>query len=100
MSDYAGLYQPLKLQMARIELIEKHNMTNFGLIGGQKQISLEEYILTSPWIFICITELIVSKEIWLVAQALDTIKKAGSSFPKDHAKKLEKEVSSVNKLIF
>jgi len=27
-------------------------------------------------------------------QALDTIKKAGSSFPKDNAKKLEKEVSN------
>lgn len=47
MSDDASLYWPLKLQMARIELIEKHNMTNFDLIGGQKQISVEEYILTS-----------------------------------------------------
>ncbi|KAK4760278.1 hypothetical protein SAY87_005171 [Trapa incisa] len=30
-------------------------------------------------------------------KALDTIKKAGSSFPKDHAKKLEKEVDDLTK---
>lgn len=34
----------------------------------------------------------VSKLMFLVLQALDTMKKAGSSFPKDEAKRLEKEV--------
>lgn len=31
---------------------------------------------------------------WLDFQALDTIKKSGSSFSKDEVKRLEKEVSS------
>ena len=38
------------------------------------------------------TMFVLSKFL-LALQALDTIKKAGSSFPKDETKRLEKEVS-------